>query len=441
MGSEYRSGYDDVANSDEEDLGRQENGDNKTNFETSIYDHSKDTYINTATDQEAGEKARHQSEECDIRQMIETGDSNEELEEESHYSKEYQYTQLINAAQGDDFWNSNTTLQPSDSEQTKEDNLPMQQNAIDNHHTCHLYYSISMHRSLDPVPEEEDCLVEKIYHDNGIHYTEPDTNQIVHNNLNENILAIMHTQIDRGDKPPVSTLNVGSSFNSLKRPVMSNNLRSFASTDDGSSLNETTVGVSSGYCTGRSDYSESSFKAQIVGAGSSGHIKRVNLAGVYSETDKVPCKKGQTLGINPSDDLDAQSKCSDYTTTKPKLHNDHVRHVHIPHDFLLPTVEQTHQHVENQPKLSVNKVTAATNKITGYNKSTYSVLVGNCVKVYSTTLFASLPHHNKYMVKDRMKETGKVKLTLKSNVTHRCVSCDMWLHMYTIVVCAIHIYM
>ena len=211
-----------------------------------------------------------------------------------------------------------------------------------------------MHRSLDPVPEEEDCLVEKIYHDDGIHYTETDTNEIVHNNLYENTLAIMHTQIDRGDKPPVSTPNIGSSFSSLKRPVISNNLRSFASIDDG-------------YCTGRSDYSESSFKAQIVGASSSGHFKGVNLVGAYSETDKVPCKKGQTLGINPRKLTDdAQSKSgSDYTTTKPKPHNDHVRHVHIPHDFLLPTVEQTHQHVENQPETSVNKVTAATNKITG----------------------------------------------------------------------------
>ena len=280
-----------------------------------LNDDCEDQY-NVAADQETEEKAHvHQSERC--------SDGKEETTMSRINSKIYYHTKLINTAQGNDFRNSNinTTLQASDSEQTKDD-LPMQQNTIDHH--------ISDYGSLDPFSEEI-CLVEKLIHHDGTHYTEPNTSKIIHSNLHENTL--MHVQTDRGDKPPVSTLNLGSSFSSFKRPLVSNNLRSFASTDDGTNLNETTVGLSSGYFSGRSNYSESSFKAQIVGAGSS-HYKGVDLAGVYSETDKVPCKRGQTLGINPS--KDAQSKCSDYATTQSiTKSSNHDRHVHIPHDSLL----------------------------------------------------------------------------------------------------------
>ena len=264
----------------------------------------------------------------------------------------------------------------------------------------------SEHRSLDPT-EEENCLI--MCHDDVGRNTDLDSNEIIRNNLHPKLIT--HAQTDRGDKPLVSTLNSGSSFSSLKKPIISSNLRSFTSTDDGSSLNETTVGVSSGYYSGTSDYSQSSYKAKIAGAGSS-PLERSNLAGVHSEVDRVPYRKidEQMPDINPDklakgNELDTQLKHRDYTIAQSK-HNNHDRHV--------PT---KHQHIQKPQTFSTtetaNKV-AKPNK-TGYNKSTYTVLVGNCVKVYSTK-FSSLPHHNKFMVKERIKETNKVKLILVSDV-------------------------
>ena len=61
-----------------------------------------------------------------------------------------------------------------------------------------------------------------------------------------------------------------------------------------------------------------------------------------------------------------------------------------------------------KPKPDVNS--------TGYNKPTYPVLIGNYVRVYLTKLFAILPCHSKFMVKERLPSSSgmaRVKLTLK----------------------------
>ena len=55
-------------------------------------------------------------------------------------------------------------------------------------------------------------------------------------------------------------------------------------------------------------------------------------------------------------------------------------------------------------------------KSAGYNRPTYPVLIGNSVKVYSTKDFADLPHHDYFMVKERIKDSSgatKAKLMLK----------------------------
>ena len=80
--------------------------------------------------------------------------------------------------------------------------------------------------------------------------------------------------------------------------------------------------------------------------------------------------------------------------------------------------------------------------VTGYSKPSYSILVGNFVKVYPTNLFASLPQHDKFLVKERQHDptTGftKAKLVLKSSSTgvernKRCtVLTQMYLDYYTI---------
>ena len=59
--------------------------------------------------------------------------------------------------------------------------------------------------------------------------------------------------------------------------------------------------------------------------------------------------------------------------------------------------------------------------ITGYIKPVYPVLVGDSVRICSTSLFASLPQHNKFLVKERLHDHtvgfSRAKLVLKSCVT------------------------
>ena len=59
--------------------------------------------------------------------------------------------------------------------------------------------------------------------------------------------------------------------------------------------------------------------------------------------------------------------------------------------------------------------------VTGYIKPVYPVLVGNSVKVCSTSVFASLPQHDKFLVKERLRDPiagfTRAKLVLKSSFT------------------------
>ena len=61
------------------------------------------------------------------------------------------------------------------------------------------------------------------------------------------------------------------------------------------------------------------------------------------------------------------------------------------------------------------------NALQGYTKLVYPVLVGNSVKVYPTNLFALLPQHDKFLVKERSHDPTKAftraKLVLKSCLT------------------------
>ena len=57
-------------------------------------------------------------------------------------------------------------------------------------------------------------------------------------------------------------------------------------------------------------------------------------------------------------------------------------------------------------------------KVTGYIKPVYPILIGNSVKIYSTSVFASLPQHDKFLVKEKQKDpiigSTRAKLVLKS---------------------------
>ena len=60
-------------------------------------------------------------------------------------------------------------------------------------------------------------------------------------------------------------------------------------------------------------------------------------------------------------------------------------------------------------------------RVTGYTKPAYPVLVGNSVKVFPTDVFALLPQHNKFLVKERLHDPtvgyARAKLVLRSSGT------------------------
>ena len=53
-----------------------------------------------------------------------------------------------------------------------------------------------------------------------------------------------------------------------------------------------------------------------------------------------------------------------------------------------------------------------------YNKPTYVVLIGDNLRVVNTKVYSSLPLQSKYMVKERITGTNKVKLVLKSRFVY-----------------------
>ena len=53
-------------------------------------------------------------------------------------------------------------------------------------------------------------------------------------------------------------------------------------------------------------------------------------------------------------------------------------------------------------------------KAAGYGKSFYAVLIGNTVRVCNTKVYASLPVCDKYMIKERVPGTNRMRLSLKT---------------------------
>ena len=61
------------------------------------------------------------------------------------------------------------------------------------------------------------------------------------------------------------------------------------------------------------------------------------------------------------------------------------------------------------------------NRVMGYTKPIYPVLVGNSVKIFPTNLFGLLPQHDKFLVKERLHDPtvgyARAKLVLRSSAT------------------------
>ena len=247
----------------------------------------------------------------------------------------------------------------------------------------------------------------------------------------------------RGDKPqPTST------FNSIATK-QSYSVRSF---DDGTSLNENTLGTS-GCVTTSSNYSDLSYRSKIVGGGNGlPRLTRSMFQGTESVADKG-CDVHRHTVKKPSQDPSMQDDYRD-----PKLR------VTVPHhaDFNLSTLkvqyppvkqnihqkdldsdlevsqqvqragESENQHSNNDSSKwqSINQPTKPSSPSSlpepkkGYNKPSYAVLIGDSVKVYSTNIFAALPSNNKFLVKERHQDLSgvtRVKLTLKSTEKDRYI--------------------
>jgi len=250
----------------------------------------------------------------------------------------------------------------------------------------------------------------------------------------------------RGDKQPSNT------FNTMTLTKQSYSVKSF---DDGSNFNESAFGSSrgsSGYYTGGSNYSDYSYRSRIVGGGNV-KITRSMLQGTESVADKGHDVYADCHGIKKSEKASLLDNDNGFRKSLPlKVEYVPDKSSKNESNLLYPLKQKDSELVKQlqqreSPIEDLNKEHSLRQKrnesikllqeklpsclpepkrtstgYCGYNKPTYSVLIGNSVKVYSTNIFASFPQSNKFLVKERHQDsTGitKVKLTLKSTDRER----------------------
>ena len=192
-----------------------------------------------------------------------------------------------------------------------------------------------------------------------------------------------------------------------------------------------TIGSSS-YVTGSRDYSQSTYRSKIVGAGNSTLIpKHVDFFGIESEPDKkleqqtvessgaYVTRTSSFVAGNTGSSLSCITDSNNFGADKLMYKAEQAHHKHL-NGFNGYHKVDSWLRKDNMP--TVSDVQPVKQEKPGYNKPTYAVLVGNSVKVYSTSMFASLPNHSTFMVKERQKDSSgvaRVKLALKSSVDQR----------------------
>ena len=222
--------------------------------------------------------------------------------------------------------------------------------------------------------------------------------------------------------------------------------------DDGSSLNENTFGTL-GYYTTSSNYSDYSQKSRIIGAGCNVKPSMVKPTLTRATFHGAEClaDKDCSHTIEKSHESSLQDDYCDNQSFREAPHTNYnfsfVIDTHAlgirKESSLTYTVKQkevsqkqVHRNLETQDSTNEHsKKQTLRNELVnppqeklpgslqeprlfiGYNQPTYAVLIGNSVKVYSTNTYASLPHSNKFLVKERHRDTSgitRVRLTLKS---------------------------
>ena len=264
-------------------------------------------------------------------------------------------------------------------------------------------------------------------------------------------------ELTRGDKQPINT------FNSVAAK-QSYSVKSF---DDGTSFNENTFGTS-GYYTASSNYSDHSYKSKIVGGGSGGSnvkvaaLTRSTLQGIESEADRgyhdvhrQTIKKSQEASMQDDhhDPRFRETPHTEFNLSLLKVQYPSAKNIQRKYlDSDLEVSKQVQRDSASETQNSNNDLSKQQKihqsityplspsslpepkKVSttghGYNKSTYAVLIGDNVKVYSTSVFAALPRNNKFLVKERHQDLSgvtRVKLTLKSTekerytISHCCI--------------------
>ena len=239
----------------------------------------------------------------------------------------------------------------------------------------------------------------------------------------------------RGDKQPAT-----STFNSIATK-QSYSVKSF---DDGTSLNENTF-ETSGYVTASSNYSDLSYRSTIVGGGNAlPRLTRSMLQGTESVADKG-CDVHRHTVKKPSQDdyrdpnFRAIPHHADFNPSTLKVQyppaKRSIQQKDLDSDLdvsqqVQRESETQHSNNDSSAWQKINQPTKPSSPSSlpepkkGYNKSSYAVLIGDSVKVYSTNIFAALPSNNKFLVKERHQDLSgvtRVKLTLKSTEKDRYI--------------------
>ena len=179
--------------------------------------------------------------------------------------------------------------------------------------------------------------------------------------------------------------------------------------DGGHLLNELTIG-SQGYFTGNTAaYSSQTYRSSIT-TFSSGiaepytkpGLQRASFQGDH-EADKKPISINNkhlepTLqSFNPGHNIQTPLDCNQVLATGiDQRKSDHVQ---------AKKHDKTIKGNEKDERKAVEY----------YKKETYAVLIGDTVRVYNTKLYASLPMCNKFMVKERVKDSsGMARVKLKT---------------------------
>ena len=171
--------------------------------------------------------------------------------------------------------------------------------------------------------------------------------------------------------------------------------------DDSRYLHENTVG-SQGYFTGSTaDYSSYSYRSKIA-----------TFSSGISEAHTKPLSLQRAKFKGGSDETDNKPLNIDKCIEPVESPNAAVYRDQIGPNQWKPHLQVTKQEKVIKPdKKNERKVADC------YSKATYAVLIGNSVRIYDTKMYASLPLHNKCMVKERIKDASgntRVKMSLKT---------------------------